>query len=78
MRTAGGATAYALAGYYIEAESFEWDGKVLRLSDGSYLEGGVMHDASGERMSAGRPLQVFTRWYGFSLTFPDTEIYGES
>ena len=23
-----------------------------------------------------RPLQIFTRWYGFSLTFPDTEIYG--
>ena len=20
-------------------------------------------------------LQVFTRWYGFSLTFPDTEVY---
>jgi len=71
-------TAYALAGYYIDADSFEWDDKILRLSDGSYLEGGVMHDASGKRMSGGRPLQVFTRWYGFSLTFPDTEIYGES
>ena len=54
-------TPYALAAYYIDAESFEWDGKVLRLSNGSWLEGGVMYDASGERHSGGRPLQVFTR-----------------
>ena len=26
-------------------------------------------------MVAERPLQLFTRWYGFALTFPHTEIY---
>jgi hypothetical protein len=49
---------------------------VLRFSDGTYIEGGVFHDASGERAQIERPLQIFTRWYGFSLTFPQTEIFG--
>ena len=70
-------TAHALQTFFVDADSSEWDDKVLRLSDGTYVEGGVVHDASGERIQAERPLQVFTRWYGFSLTFPETEIYGE-
>ena len=67
----------ALAAYYVDVTELDWDDDVLRLSDGSYIEGGVFYDASGERGAPGRPLQVFTRWYGFSLTFVGTEIYGE-
>ncbi len=70
-------TAHALASFFVDAAGFEWDDGVLRLSNGTYVENGVVHDASGERIRPDRPLQVFTRWYGFSLTFPDTEIYGE-
>jgi hypothetical protein len=62
----------------VEAGEPEWDGDVLRLSDGTYIEDGLAYEASGERSAALRPLQVFTRWYGFSLTFPETEIYGAS
>ena len=51
--------------------------KVLRFSDGSYIEGGVFHDPSGERAQIERPHQVFTRWYGFALTFPETEIWSD-
>ena len=51
---------------------------MLRFSDGTYIEGGVFHDASGGRVQIERPRQIFTRWYGFSLTFPETEIYGDS
>ncbi len=40
------------------------------------LESGVLKDASGERLEMDRPLQVFSRWYGFALTFPGTDIYG--
>jgi PAS domain-containing protein len=68
-------TARALAGYFTEAESFEWDDAVLRLSDGTFVEEGVLRGADGERISDRRPLQVFTRWYGFSLTFPGVAIY---
>jgi uncharacterized protein DUF3179 len=68
-------TAYALAAAFTEADSFTWDEKVLRFSDGTFIENGLFHDASGARAEIDRPLQVFTRWYGFSLTFPHTEIF---
>ena len=62
---------------FVEGADPEWDDDVLRLSDGSYVETGVLYDAAGHKVEGSRPLQVFTRWYGFSLTFPETEIYGE-
>jgi len=68
-------TARALMAYFTEAEGYTWDGDILRLSDGSYVEGGVLMDAERQRLRGRRPLQVFTRWYGFSLTFPGVPIY---
>ena len=61
--------------FRVEAESAEWDGDVVRLSDGGYVESGILYGPDGTRVEDTRPLQVFTRWYGFSLTFPGTEIY---
>jgi len=70
-------SAYALAAAYVDTDGITWEEKVLRFSDGSYIEGGVFHDPSGERAQIERPHQVFTRWYGFALTFPGTEIWGD-
>lgn len=70
--------AYALTALYTEADGASWEGDELVLSDGSRVHEGVLHDASGARVHAPRPLQVFTRWYGFALTFGDAEIYGEA
>ena len=67
---------FVLAAFRVSGDDPRWDDDVLRLSDGSYVEAGVLYDADGARVSASRPLQVFTRWYGFSLTFPQTGIYG--
>ena len=39
--------------------------------------GGVVLDGRGRRQNAERPQQVFTRWYGFALTFPGTEVLGQ-
>ncbi len=69
--------SFVLTAFRTNAESAEWSGDVLRLSDGSYIESGILIDGSGERIADARPLQVFTRWYGFSLTFPHTGIYGQ-
>ena len=68
-------TANVLWGQYTTADSAWWDGKDLRLSSGELIRQGVTYDSEGDRVVAVRPLQVFTRWYGFALTFPHTEIY---
>ena len=68
-------TARALLALRTDAGGVRWEGDVLHLSTGERIEEGVLLHASGERAQVDRPLQVFTRWYGFSLTFPDTEIY---
>jgi len=69
--------AYSLSAFYVDSGSFEWEGEILRLGDGSYVANGVLHGPEGDPLDASRPLQIFTRWYGFSLTFPGTEIFGE-
>ncbi len=68
---------FVLSAVYVDGDDPQWSDQVLRLSDGSYVEGGLLYDGTGVRVRKDRPLQVFTRWYGFSLTFPQTEIYGE-
>jgi hypothetical protein len=35
----------------------------------------VLFERDGRRVEVERPQQVFTRWYGFALTFPGTEIF---
>jgi len=64
-----------LTSLFTEAETAQWDGKRIQLSDGHLIRDGVMFDAEGERVDVERPLQLFTRWYGFALTFPETTIY---
>ena len=70
-------TAYALVARYTTAERVWWEGDVLRFSTGERIEDGLLFAEDGDQIDAESPLQVFTRWYGFSLTFPATEIYGE-
>ena len=70
-------SSYVLSSFLVDAESLRWDGDVLRLSNDQYVEGSILYDPDGTRAEAARPLQIFTRWYGFALTFPDTGIYGD-
>lgn len=44
---------------------------------GDYLLHGNLYDSAGQRLSVKRPHMMFTRWYGFSLTFPNVPIYGQ-
>jgi hypothetical protein len=50
------------------------DGSRVRLDEGAVRDG-VLVDGRGRRVAIERPQQVFTRWYGFALTFPGTAIY---
>ena len=68
-------STYTPIAVHTEAASAAWDGDRLIFGNGTSIEGGVLRDAAGERQVTSRPLQLFTRWYGFALTFPYTEIW---
>ena len=61
---------------FVRAKSATLDGRDVRLDDGRIVRMGVLLDRNGKRQTAERPQQLFTRWYGFSLTFPNSEIAG--
>jgi hypothetical protein len=59
---------------YTAATAASWQGEELRFDDGTTLRDGVLVDADGSTVDIRRPLQLFTRWYGWALMYPDTEI----
>jgi len=71
-------SSYVLSSFEVDADGLWWEGDVLRLSNDQYVDAGVLYDADGTRVDATRPLQTFTRWYGFALTFPGAGIYGDA
>lgn len=68
-------STYSPIAAYTTAGSAAWEDDRLLFDDGSSIENGVLRDADGGRQEMERPLQLFTRWYGFALTFPSTEIW---
>jgi hypothetical protein len=66
------------AALFVGATRAQIDGDVVRLDDGSVVRDSVVYDSRGQRVAPDRPLQIFTRWYGFALTFPGTSVFGES
>jgi hypothetical protein len=68
-------STHVLSSFLVHADGLRWEDEVLRLSNDQYVEGSVLYDSDGTRVEAARPLQIFTRWYGFALTFPNAEIY---
>ncbi len=91
LRDAGSAVVDTLAGrtvvVYLESESYTMaalyaDASAAKLTDAGLdisgvgmLRDGVLKGTDGSRLEIERPLQLFTRWYGFALTFPGTTIY---
>lgn len=68
-------SSHVLSSFLVDAHRLRWEDDILRLSNGQFVERSVLYDSDGSRASAERPLQIFTRWYGFALTFPDAEVY---
>ena len=60
--------------FYWDTDSVTRDGRDLLLDDGYRITNSQLFDANGERVAVEQPQQIFTRWYGFSLTFPETEV----
>lgn len=65
------------AALFVGARSAKREGDEIHLDDGSTVKSGVLTDRRGRRSSEQRPQQMFTRWYGFSLTFPGCEVFGQ-
>ena len=60
---------------YWDSDDVTVDGRDILLGDGHAIRNGQVFSESGDRVDVERPQQMFTRWYGFSLTFPDPEIF---
>ena len=69
---------FAPAALFVNGSSARLENGEVRLDTGQVVRaGGVLFDARGRRQNPDRPQQVFTRWYGFALTFPGTEVFGQ-
>ena len=65
------------AALFVDASAATTQNNEVRLDNGAVVRSGVLFDRGGKRQAAERPQQVFTRWYGFALTFPGCEVVGE-
>ncbi len=65
------------AAIFVMAKGAKAVGKDVILDNGFAVRSGVLLDRSRKRMALERPQQIFTRWYGFALTFPGSEVFGE-
>ncbi len=68
-------TSRTPAALYTEATQCSWQNDTLHLNTGETIHSGVLYDKQGVTETATRPMQMFTRWYGFAYTFPGCEVY---
>ncbi len=69
-------TTFTPAALFVDATSAELVEREVRLDTGWVVRRGVLFDGDGNRVDVERPQQLFSRWYGFALTFPKAEIFG--
>jgi len=71
----GSATPMAL--FVDGAETAALDGRDITLDTGDVVRSGVLFDSGGNRRQGDLPQQIFTRWYGYVLTFPNADVFGQ-
>ena len=64
------------AALYVDASTATLEDNEIHLDTGGIVRMGALFDAAGDQVEAARPQQLFSRWYGFALTFPGPEIFG--
>ena len=65
-----------LAALFVDGTEVTWQRDEVHLDTGDVVRRGERYTAAGTR-STDRPQQIFTRWYGFALTFPGCEVFGQ-
>ena len=65
------------AALFVDATTATVREREVHLDTGGVVRSGFLFDAANTRLDAERPPQMFTRWYGFALTFQEPEIFGQ-
>jgi hypothetical protein len=65
------------AALFVKSSGVKVQDKEIALDNGAVVRSGVLFDRAGKRLAMERPQQIFTRWYGFALTFTGSEIFGQ-
>jgi len=65
------------AALFVKSASAKMQEKDVLLDNGSVVRSGALLDRGGKRLAMDRPQQIFTRWYGFALTFTGGELFGQ-
>jgi len=65
------------AALFVDSAGARMQDKDIVLDNGSVVQSGVLLNRGGKRLAIDRPQQIFTRWYGFALTFPGGEVFGQ-
>jgi hypothetical protein len=63
--------------FFIDTDAGQVDGRNVVLTDGRIIKDGLVYDGNGESLDVEKPFQVYTRWYGFVMSFgsQNTEVY---
>src|SRR5262249_35649637 len=62
---------------FVKSATARMQNDVVLLDNGAVVRSGVLLDKAGKQLPMEDPQQIFTRWYGFALTFPGGEVYGQ-
>ena len=60
---------------YWDTDDVTIDGRNIALSNGFTIQYGQIYNSEGDLVAVEKPQQIFTRWYGFSLSFPNPDIF---
>ena len=70
-------STFTPAALFVDASSATLEDEEIHLDTGGVVRMGALLDAAGGQVDATRPQQLFSRWYGFALTFPRPQIFGQ-
>lgn len=70
-------STFTPAALFVDASSATLEDREIHLDTGGVVRMGALFDAAGDQVDARRPQQLFSRWYGFALTFPGPQIFGQ-
>jgi hypothetical protein len=65
------------AALFVKSAAAKMQDKDVLLDNGMAVRAGVLLDRAGKRLAMEHPQQIFTRWYGFALTFPGSDVFGQ-